>query len=121
MSASNGGLVVQPGSHLAAAPGPQGATDSMAAAAAAVAEEQQAGRQEQRQQRGVPLEVAAGTAVVMSDVVLHCSGPNRSRHMRRAWMPQFAAGPLTWHADGSCVSLAIPLLGAAGARPCNDR
>jgi hypothetical protein len=57
----------------------------------------------------VPLEIAAGTAVITSDVLLHRSGANGSRHMRRAWMPQFAAGPLTWSADGCCVALAIPV------------
>ncbi|KAI3436654.1 hypothetical protein D9Q98_006070 [Chlorella vulgaris] len=72
--------------------------------------------QKEQSQDVVALEVAAGTAVIMSDTVLHRSGPNRSRHMRRAWMPQFAARKLSWHADGTCVSLAIPLNAAAAEK-----
>ena len=43
----------------------------------------------------IPLEVAAGTAVVMSSMLEHCSGPNVTRFSRRAWMPQFSARPIT--------------------------
>lgn len=76
-----------------------------------------------QQHSAVPLEVPAGTVVVTSDAVLHCSGANRSRHVRRAWMPQFSAGPLTWRADGRCVSLAVPLRGgeAGGAAPAEPQ
>lgn len=88
---------------------------------------QQEQEQEQRQQQdavwppgALPLEVPAGTAIITSDTVLHCSGPNRSQHMRRAWMPQFSSGPLMWSGSGGgCVSLAVPLVpppGAAEAR-----
>ncbi len=54
----------------------------------------------------VPLHVRAGTAVVMCDTLLHGSGPNLSRHDRRAWMPQFSAGPLLWADTGALVGFA---------------
>ena len=47
----------------------------------------------------IPLEVAAGTAVVMSSMLEHCSGPNVTRFSRRAWMPQFSARPITWRRE----------------------
>ena len=65
----------------------------------------------------LPLEVPAGTAIVTSDTVLHCSGPNRSRHMRRAWMPQFSSGPICW-SGGGCVSLAVPLAPGPAVADC---
>lgn len=54
----------------------------------------------------VPLYVKAGTAVVMTDTLLHGSGPNLSRHDRRAWMPQFSAGPLLWRDTAAPVAFA---------------
>ena len=54
----------------------------------------------------VPLHVKAGTAVVMADTLLHCSGPNSSRHDRHAWMPQFSCGPLLWREGGAPVAFA---------------
>lgn len=92
MTSGNGCFVVQPGSHLTAAADADADADEQPQANAAVS-----------------LEVPAGTAILTSDTVLHCSGPNRSRHMRRAWMPQFAAGPITWRDGGGCVALAVPL------------
>ncbi|KAK9817804.1 hypothetical protein WJX72_002453 [[Myrmecia] bisecta] len=59
--------------------------------------------------QAVAVTVAAGTLVVMCDRVVHCSGPNNSLHTRRAWMPQFSAGPICQRSDGSLVSLAVPL------------
>ena len=50
------------------------------------------------------LTIRAGSVVFFSDVVFHCSGPNLSESIRRAWMPQFSAGPIV-RADGSPVSL----------------
>lgn len=58
----------------------------------------------------VVLEMKAGDAVVFTDKVLHCSGPNRSAHVRMAWMPQFSDGPIIDPATDKPVSLAISLL-----------
>jgi hypothetical protein len=56
------------------------------------------------------LEMKAGDAVVFTDKVLHCSGPNNSAHVRMAWMPQFSDGPIIDPVTDKPVSLAIPLL-----------
>jgi ectoine hydroxylase-related dioxygenase (phytanoyl-CoA dioxygenase family) len=57
---------------------------------------------------GQLLTMRAGSVVFFSDVVLHCSGPNFSEAIRRAWMPQFSAGPIL-REDGSPVSLVARL------------
>lgn len=100
MTHANGCFVVRPGSHLAA---PGGSPPAAAAAEAA------GGEAATQQPQALALEVPAGSAVLTSDTLLHCSGPNRSAHMRRAWMPQFSAAPLVRSSDGQPVSLALPL------------
>mmetsp|Transcript_17026 Transcript_17026/g.44188 ORF Transcript_17026/g.44188 Transcript_17026/m.44188 type:complete len:268 (+) Transcript_17026:596-1399(+) len=62
-----------------------------------------------------PLAVRAGDAVVMDDMVWHASGPNGSAFARRAWMPQFSAGPICHTGSGQPVSLAVPLVSGGGA------
>ena len=47
----------------------------------------------------------AGDVLFMSDRVLHCSGPNASDKVRRAWMPQFSSGPVL-DASGAPVAVA---------------
>ena len=47
----------------------------------------------------------AGDVLFMSDRVLHCSGPNASDKVRRAWMPQFSSGPVV-DASGAPVAVA---------------
>jgi ectoine hydroxylase-related dioxygenase (phytanoyl-CoA dioxygenase family) len=47
----------------------------------------------------------AGDVLFMSDRVLHCSGPNASDKVRRAWMPQFSSGPVL-DAKGAPVAVA---------------
>ena len=93
MTRANGCLLVRPGSH-----------SSM---------DGQPSQQQQQQVEGVGGEVvelpmAAGTAVLMRDTLLHASGPNRTQHSRRAWMPQFASAPIR-RPGGELVSLAVPL------------
>ena len=56
----------------------------------------------------VQLEVAAGTAIVMSSMVAHSSGPNTTRFSRRAWMPQFSRRPILHSDGGGPVSLSVP-------------
>jgi ectoine hydroxylase-related dioxygenase (phytanoyl-CoA dioxygenase family) len=58
---------------------------------------------------GVPLLLSAGSAVIMTDVVEHASGANRTQYARRAWMPQFSCKPIVWKEDKMPVSLAIML------------
>ena len=58
----------------------------------------------------VALEIPRGSAVLMSHVVHHKSGPNRTKFQRRAWMPQFSRGPIQ-DADGcQPLGLALPLV-----------
>ena len=56
------------------------------------------------------LSVKAGTAIVMSDRLLHCSTANASKHTRRAWMPQFSSMPILSRSDCTPTSFAVPLL-----------
>lgn len=56
------------------------------------------------------LKMSAGSILAMSNKVLHCSGPNASTKKRRAWMPQFSAGPVFKNDDEKkTVALAVPL------------
>jgi ectoine hydroxylase-related dioxygenase (phytanoyl-CoA dioxygenase family) len=55
------------------------------------------------------LTVRAGSVVFFSDAVLHCSGPNISETIRRAWMPQFSSGPIV-REDGRAVGLTAKLV-----------
>ena len=55
---------------------------------------------------GTPLAVRPGDAVLLRNDVVHRSGPNTSRLWRRAWMPQFSRGTVTWP-DGRWVSLGV--------------
>lgn len=52
--------------------------------------------------------VSAGAAVVLSSLVLHCSGNNYSDAARRVWMPQIGWFPLR-SADGATIGCAVPL------------
>ena len=49
----------------------------------------------------------AGDTLCMSDRVLHCSGPNASGALRRAWMPQFSKRAIRKR-DGEPTALAVP-------------
>ena len=63
----------------------------------------------QRVLNELPLYLPAGSAVITTDVLEHCSGANTSPYARRAWMPQFSMAPVVWKETGAPVSLAIPL------------
>ncbi|GIM08772.1 hypothetical protein Vretimale_12773 [Volvox reticuliferus] len=91
MTADNGALTVLPGSHVASDANWCGDGWSK-------------GRQPDEY-----LFVPAGTVVVFLDTLLHASGPNRSQHMRRAWMAQFSALPILRRIDQQPVALAVPL------------
>lgn len=104
----NGCLRIRPGSHLSRVPWAQhanGSGDSHSLAAGA--SEAQRDSEEGVMQ---PLCLKAGAAVIMRDRVEHASGPNASRHVRRAWMPQFSAGEIAvGKGSEQLVGLAIPL------------
>ena len=51
--------------------------------------------------------------VVLDCRVLHCSGPNLSRHWRRAWMPQFSRGVIRDAASSEAMAFAVPVADAA--------
>ena len=55
------------------------------------------------------LEMSKGSAVVMSHLLRHKSGENKTRFQRRAWMPQFSKGPIMSAVNNEPVSLAIPI------------
>jgi hypothetical protein len=56
------------------------------------------------------LEIPKGSAVVMSHLLMHTSGENKTRFQRRAWMPQFSKGPILSSVHNNLpVSLAIPM------------
>eukprot|EP00957_Ditylum_brightwellii_P114765 8751593-Ditylum_brightwellii.AAC.1 len=48
----------------------------------------------ERMQTEIPLELAAGSVVVMDDTLVHCSRSNLSGCARRVYMPQFSLGPV---------------------------
>ncbi|DBA66362.1 TPA: hypothetical protein ACH3X2_002350 [Trebouxia sp. C0005] len=58
------------------------------------------------------LPVKAGTAIIMSDRLLHCSPANMSNYTRRAWMPQFSRTSILSHKDSAPVSFAVPIIAA---------
>jgi hypothetical protein len=85
----NGGLLVRPGSHCAAT---MTTTDDSLL-----------------DRKHVAIHLTAGSAVILSDSVVHKSGPNPSQYSRRAWMPQFSSSPVICRSTHDPVSLAIPL------------
>lgn len=111
MHEENGCFIVRPGSHVTPAQpsSAQHGTSSSGGGGSGSNVSEQLQEPGSDGQPPLPLCVEPGTAIITSDTVLHCSGPNRSRHMRRAWMPQFSAGPITWVEGGQPVGLAIPL------------
>lgn len=131
MELSNGPLYIIPGSHI-----PSGSNCKEVRVAGVVSgqQDQEALQQEpskgQDMQQGhstsntqvhhtmpsgpipngaVPLLVPAGSVVVMTDTVVHSSTTNRSRHMRRSWMPQFSSKPITWRSSEQLVAMAVPM------------
>ena len=69
------------------------------------------------------LKMAVGDMVVMSHDVWHCSSPNFSSAHRRAYMPQYSAGPITHGAPMTSgqnperlVAYAVPLSGVSEER-----
>lgn len=67
------------------------------------------------------LAVQAGTAVIMSDRLMHCSLPNSSKAIRRAWMPQFSQQPIFSCGTNDPLTLAVPLISTAADSPHADK
>ncbi|GLC56350.1 hypothetical protein PLESTB_001095300 [Pleodorina starrii] len=98
---------------------PPGGADQPQATQLQQSQRQQSQRQDQQQQPqgqqlllqgpAEHLFVPEGTVVVFLDTLLHASGPNRSPHTRRAWMPQFSSQPIRRTVDERPVALAVPL------------
>ena len=65
-----------------------------------------------------PLPVQAGTAIVMGDRLMHCSLPNGSKAIRRAWMPQFSQQPVLSCGTNGPLTLAVPLTSTAADSLC---
>lgn len=109
---TNGCLWIRPGSHTATNYS-GGSANDLSKGHPSANSVRGAGREAGGPPEAVPLPLAAGGAVIMMHTVEHCSGPNDSGYARRAWMPQFSMGPITWRATGAPVALAIPLTPAA--------
>jgi len=58
---------------------------------------------------GDPVSVPAGSIVAFTSYLLHCSGPNTTKHMRRVYLAQYSGAPIT-HPDGTPWSMAVPFL-----------
>ncbi|KAG0319245.1 hypothetical protein BGZ99_005212 [Dissophora globulifera] len=59
-------------------------------------------------QNAVLVDIPAGSIVILSGFVRHCSLGNKSPRFRRAYMPQFSAGKVIMPENGGFVSLAVP-------------
>jgi len=104
----NGCLLLRPGSHAACdqfthLPGPEPTKKDYDSTKLDDGAFIDAGRHD------FPLPVRSGSAIILTDTLLHASGPNNSAYARRAWMPQFSPKPIIWTDSGLPVSLAIPL------------
>lgn len=59
---------------------------------------------------GIPAVVPAGSVVVFSSLVFHCSSANQTDRMRRAYVTQYSAEPIHNPATGEVMHLAVPFL-----------
>ncbi len=60
--------------------------------------------------RGIAIEVPAGSVVAFSSYNLHSSGANTTDRMRRVYLPQYAAAPIVNSQTGEQMNLAVPFL-----------
>lgn len=58
---------------------------------------------------GEPVSVPAGSIVAFTSYLLHCSGPNTTKRMRRVYVAQYSGAPITGP-DGKPWSMAVPFL-----------
>ena len=59
---------------------------------------------------GVTAAVPAGSIVVMSSLSFHCSGPNQTDKMRRAYVTQYSSEPIRKPGMAEPMHLAVPFL-----------
>ena len=59
---------------------------------------------------GLAIKAPAGSVVAFSSYNLHCSGANSTERMRRVYLPQYVAAPLTHSRTGERFNLAVPFL-----------
>jgi len=59
---------------------------------------------------GIPVVVPVGSVAVFSSVCFHRSGPNRTNKMRRVYLPQYSAEPITTPDGSKLWSFAEPFL-----------
>jgi len=59
---------------------------------------------------GIPAIVQAGSLVVFSSLTFHCSGPNTTNRMRRAYVTQYSPQPILRPDDEQPMHLAVPFL-----------
>ncbi len=59
---------------------------------------------------GIAIKAPAGSVVAFSSYNLHCSGANSTERMRRVYLPQYVAAPLTHSRTGERFNLAVPFL-----------
>jgi len=61
-------------------------------------------------EKGIAIDVPAGSIVCFSSYNLHSSGANRSNAMRRVYLPQYAKAPIENSQTGERMNLAVPFL-----------
>ncbi|MEM9305305.1 MAG: phytanoyl-CoA dioxygenase family protein [Pseudomonadota bacterium] len=60
--------------------------------------------------RGIAIEVPAGSIVAFSSYNLHSSGANTTDRMRRVYLPQYAAAPILHSETGEQMNLGVPFV-----------
>ena len=77
--------------------------------AAYVAWHQQCGLAPPTTDAPIALPVPAGTVIALAPYVWHCSSANKTSSLRRAFMPQYSAGPVLVPSTAAPLALAVPL------------
>ena len=62
------------------------------------------------EEKGITIEVPAGSIVAFSSYNLHSSGSNTTDRMRRVFLPQYAAAPIVNSKTGEQMNLAVPFV-----------
>ena len=60
--------------------------------------------------KGIAIDVPAGSVVAFSSYNLHSSGANTTNRMRRVYLPQYAQAPVHHSSTGERFNLAVPFL-----------
>ena len=62
------------------------------------------------EEKGLTIEVPAGSIVCFSSYNLHSSGSNRTDRMRRVFLPQYTPAPIVNSQSGERMNLAVPFV-----------